>query len=271
MNILCYLAALLLSLASTLAGFSAADTPDCAGPGREFADREFFALCHSSSHKAALWVAYELKPEHLERIAARPTRFRADRELSGPVAADADYKGSGYTRGHLAPAADFAWSQAALRTTFLLSNAVPQHASVNSGRWAQLEAAVRRLAARCDVLHVFTGPLFSREPERIGSGGVAVPTHTFKVVLAVRGSRRAMHAAIVPNRIVNEPLDSFATTVDEVERRTGLDFFSSLDDREESELEATVRQLPALGATRAAVSAAGGREAQRNSTRGDAR
>ena len=120
-----------------------------------------------------------------------------------------------------------------------------QHRSINSGRWAQLEAAVRRLAARSDVLYVFTGPLFPDQPARIGPGGVAVPAHTFKVILAVQGTRRAMFAAIVPNAAqVTGPLDAFATTVDEVERRTGFDFFSSLDDSEENELESVVRQLP---------------------------
>ena len=241
------LSALLLALASALAGKSPAGAPDCTGAGREFADREYFALCHSSTHRAPLWAGYELKAEPLERVARRPSHFRADRRLSGPAAANADYQQSGYSRGHLAPAADFAWSQAAMRATFLLSNAVPQHASVNRGRWAQLEAAVRRLALGSDVLYVFTGPLFSTDPERIGLGGVAVPTHMFKVVLAVHGGRRSMYAATVPNaNHVTESLDVFATTVDEVERRAGFDFFSSLDDAEESELEAAVQQLPGI-------------------------
>ena len=190
MKKLCTPTALLLALAFALSGESPAGAPGCSGPGREFADRDFFVLCHSSTHKAALWVGYELRPEHLNRVATRPSGFRADLRLSGSAAENIDYKGSGYSRGHLAPAADFAWSQAAMRATFLLSNAVPQRGSVNSGLWARLEAAVRRLALDSDVLYVFTGPLFSSDPERIGPGGVAVPTHTFKVVLAVRGSRR---------------------------------------------------------------------------------
>ena len=208
MSTFCNLTVLLLALASALAARSAAGAPGCSGSGLEFADREFFVLCHSSAHRLPLWVGYELKPSQLARVAARPSRFRPDRQRAGPSSDNLDYRGSGYSRGHLAPAADFAWSQAAIHATFLLSNVIPQRQSVNQGRWSQLEAAVRRLAAASDVLYVFTGPVISSDPERIGPGQVAVPTHTFKVILAVQASRNILYAAIVPNETaVTEPRD----------------------------------------------------------------
>jgi endonuclease G len=47
-----------------------------------------------------------------------------------------------------------------------------------------------------------------------------------------------MLAAIIPNsENPPQPLNSFAVTVDEVERRTGFDFFSFLEDAEEAALE----------------------------------
>ena len=215
--------------------------PACSGPEREFAVRAYFVLCHGSNYKVPLWVGYELTPDRLQRVAARPTHFRTDAQLARPGAHDADYRHSGYTRGHLAPAADFAWSDRAIRATFLLSNTVPQHGSANFGRWAQLESAIRKIAAASDAVYIFTGPIFdSPHPERIGPGRVAVPSHTFKVVLALRGGSKTMHAAIVPNTAsVIEPLDHFTTTVAEVERRTGLDFFAELDDEVERLLEAS--------------------------------
>jgi DNA/RNA non-specific endonuclease len=121
--------------------------PACSGTTQEFADRSFFVICHSSSQKVPLWVGYELTPEQLKSAATRPAHFRHDPDLSSPGAYDSDYKNSGYSRGHMAPAADFAFSQASIRSTFLLSNAVPQRQAVNQGRWAQLETAVRRIAA----------------------------------------------------------------------------------------------------------------------------
>jgi endonuclease G len=130
-----------------------------------------------------------------------------------------------------------------MRATFVLSNAVPQRGSVNSGAWARVEAAVRRLAAVSDLIYVFTGPVFdSDEPAVIGTGRVAVPDATFKAVLAVTAGQKTMFAAIVPNADgIAGAVEEFATSIDEVERRTGLDFFAELADAEEGLLEAEVR------------------------------
>ena len=56
-----------------------------------------------------------------------------------------------------------------------------------------------------------------------------------------------MYAAIVPNSgHVRQPLRELAVTVNEVERRTGLDFFSAMEDPEEDHLESTLAPgLPA--------------------------
>jgi endonuclease G len=218
--------------------------PACSAADQEFAQRTFFVLCHSSSLRVPLYVAYELEPHHLNRIAARPARFRRDLELTGASATNADYTHSGFSRGHMAPAADFAWSHEAIHATFLLSNAIPQNARVNSGLWARLEHAVRLLAAGSDALYVFTGPIFDAHPESIGSG-VAVPSHIFKVVLAIKGDTKHMFAAIVPNSDLAAALpNDFTTSVEDVERRTGFDFFSALDDAEEHRLESSREPLP---------------------------
>jgi endonuclease G, mitochondrial len=213
--------------------------PGCTGPEQELADRTFFVLCHDSLRKVPVWTGYEMTRERLRGAAVRPGRFRPDTALSGPIAIDADYRGSGFSRGHLVPAEDLAWSEASIRSTFLLSNAVPQRQSVNAGKWRQLENFVRSIAAGADLVYVFSGPIFAdRETEYIGGGRVAVPTHLYKVVLALADGRKSMYAAIVPNAATgDEPLGSFTTTVREVERRTGLDFFSALEDEEERRLE----------------------------------
>jgi len=211
-------------------------SPACHG---ESADRVFLFLCHSPDRKAPLWTAYTSSPAHLDGSAPRPRRFHQDFQLITPGASDSDYLHSGYSRGHLAPAADFAFSDTAIRATFLLSNAIPQRQSVNAGRWRQVEAAVREIARHADRVHVFTGVLFEGEPRRIGTG-VSVPSHTYKVILVERGQERKMYAVIVPNQDhVRETIDQLAVTVDEVEQRTGLDFFSELPDAQEHGLESS--------------------------------
>ena len=214
--------------------------PACQGPDRELADRAFFLLCHDSARKVPSWTAHELAPHRLPAATSHSRYFRQDSALAGSIARNADYRGSGYSRGHMVPAEDLAWSDEAVRSTYVLSNAVPQVSSVNAGVWRELETAIREIAARSDAVYVFTGPVFAAsDPESIGAGQVAVPTHTFKAVLALEDGRKTMYAAIVPNTMLarGRTLAEFATTVEEVQRRTGLDFFSALDDDEERRLE----------------------------------
>jgi endonuclease G len=236
------IAALVLAVTPALSQSAPFGSPACPG---EPANRVFFFVCHSPTYKVPLWVAHILEEPDSAAPPRRPRfRFRQDRDLAAPSAADHDYRSSGFHRGHLAPAADFS-SPEAVHATFLLSNAVPQKPSVNTGPWRSLENAVRRAARTADRVHVFTGALFEGEPRTIGAGQVAVPSHTYKVILLIHGDDAAMFAAIVPNHEnVSGSLDQFAVTVDEIEQRTGLDFFSELEEAHENDLESRREFLP---------------------------
>ncbi|MFN7918483.1 MAG: DNA/RNA non-specific endonuclease [Bryobacteraceae bacterium] len=219
--------------------------PACSSSHSELADRTYFVLCHDSALHVPSWTAYELLPSQLGGTSARPKHFRQDPELTG-AARNSDYRNSGLSRGHMVPAEDMAWSDDSIRATFVLSNAVPQVQRANGGVWLAIENAVRRLAAQSDVVYVFTGPIFAAtKVQYIGEGLVAVPTHTFKVVLAIRGNEKIMFAAIVPNAAIEHAAPAgFAATVDEVERLTGLDFFAALDNDEEDRLESELHPVP---------------------------
>lgn len=223
--------------------------PPCAAPQLEPIHYAHFAICHDSTHKVPTWVAYSLDPAQLQPATqtslGRP-RFRRDPNLALPAATDADYRNSNYTRGHMAPAADFAFSTEAHRSTFVVSNAAPQHPTLNLGRWAQLESAIRQFAAQSgSPVMVITGPIFdpSAETRSIGSNQVAVPTHFFKVVLGCYNHHRVAFAFVLPNTSESRaPLHTYTTTVHDVELRTGLDFFAFLPDSGENELEHTLSQ-----------------------------
>ena len=222
-------------------------SPGCTGSDREPADRTFFQLCHSNDLLEPLWVGYVLTQADLDGPAERPAGFRQDKELQHPGAKDRDYRGGEYSRGHMAPAEDFSRSDEAIRTTFLLSNIVPQRQQVNGGRWAQLETAVRAIVRQAGTAYIFTGPIFSNQSvDTIGDDGVGVPTHTFKVLLAIDpGGTMTMWAAIMPNRNdVTSPVNSYATTVRAVENRTGFRFFTALAATERNRLETRKELFP---------------------------
>ena len=102
-----------------------------------------FILAYSEPHEQAAWVAYELTAQEVTGGVGRTDNFRSDHEIGTGSASLADYKGSGYDRGHLAPAGDMTWSRSAMSQSFFLSNMSPQLPAFNRGIWRSLESAVR--------------------------------------------------------------------------------------------------------------------------------
>ena len=182
------------------------------------------------------WVAYRLTKEKLLNPKAdRSNDFRPDAEIK-ESAQLADYRRSGYDRGHMAPAADMKGSQHEMSESFLLSNMSPQEPACNRGVWGRLEDKIREIAKNENSVYVVTGPIHDEERKLkvIGKSEVWVPDFYFKVVLDETPPRK-MIAFIIPNRGSEKELWKFALTVDEVEEATNLDFFPGTPD--EAELE----------------------------------
>lgn len=192
-------------------------------------DREGYAIGYKSAWKTARWVMYRLTDDEvLSQNAKRSEMFAPDPQLAdGPKLED--YRGCGYDRGHLAPAADMKWSQKAMTECFYLSNMVPQDRGNNAGIWNEIENTVRGFACAEGSVYVITGPVTPENPELfIGNGRVAVPTGLWKVVYDETPPEK-MIAFIVPNRNVTGKPRDYACSVTEVEQKTGLDFFTKLE------------------------------------------
>jgi len=202
-----------------------------------------FALSFNGTTKVADWTSSRLTAARLVARVRRSDDFRMDPDLAPSHRAKrSDYRGSGYDRGHLVPAAAMAWHAQAMSQSFLLSNIAPQvGVGFNRGIWRRLEAAVRHWVHRRGSLIVVTGPLFEVRPiTRIGDGGVAVPSHFFKI--AYDPARGDAIAFILPNAPIAAPaLGRYLVSIDDVERRSGLDFFARLDDDTEHALEARIQ------------------------------
>lgn len=143
-----------------------------------------FAVMHSGLSRTPLYAA-----EHLDRAqveAARKTdrvdAFHEEPRLPPAARAQlADYAGSGFDRGHLAPSGDMPDPEAQ-QESFSLANIVPQNPDLNRHLWAGIESAVRALAVERGNLYVVTGPVFQGGNVQSLKGRVLVPTHLFKAV-----------------------------------------------------------------------------------------
>ena len=192
--------------------------------------REYFTLSYSEEHEQAEWVAYILTRENLQKPwNDRKDNFRPDPKIKTGSSTPNDYRGSGYDRGHLIPAADLAFDEEAMAESFYMSNISPQSRNFNKGIWRELEELTRNWAKKFKKLYVVTGPILS-EPIKgsIGDNEVSVPSGYFKVLLDISEPELKGIGFILENEVNFEPLYKFAVSIDEVEEKIGLDLFPEL-------------------------------------------
>lgn len=195
-------------------------------------------ISFNREHHIPNWVAWELTADETTGTEPRAKGFTHDDRAEGSAWPD-DYKNSGYSRGHMAPAADMKWDKEAMRESFLMSNVVPQSNSLNSGAWQTLENKCRTWAQADSAIIIICGPVI--EPgldEWIGATAVTVPRRFFKVVLSPNVRPMRAIGFIMDNGRVKGGMQAAAVSVDSVERLTGHNFFSALPDSIECQVEA---------------------------------
>jgi len=199
-----------------------------------------YSLLYNEIHEQADWIAYELSKEETIRLYERTNKFILDPKVNTITASDIDYKGSGYDRGHLAPASDMGWSSTAMKESFYYSNMSPQNPSFNRGIWKKLEELVRTWAVENNTIYIVTGPVLKGELTSIGIDKVSVPKYYFKVILDYSNPSIKGIGFVLPNAGSKEPLKNYAVTIDNVEKFTGIDFFPLLQDKQEDSIESTL-------------------------------
>ncbi|KAL7874706.1 hypothetical protein SRHO_G00056760 [Serrasalmus rhombeus] len=203
-------------------------------------------LSYDQGRRTPKWVAEHLSNEKLlGRADRRHCKFKPDPGVPELFTAhNEDYLGSGWSRGHMAPAADNKFSQQSMVETFYLSNIVPQNYENNAGFWNRLEMYCRELTERFSDVWVISGPLTLPQVgedgkktvsyQLIGKDDVAVPTHLYKVILAQKDPSAkvlALGAFVVPNAPIgfDHHLRKYQVRLTELERISGLTFFPKVE------------------------------------------
>ena len=162
----------------------------------------------------------------------------------------------GYSRGHFVASNYRKTTDEQNAQTFYYTNQAPQwQNSFNSGVWSSLEASVKNAApSDSDTLYVVTGVLFEGDEKRLPSKGisVAVPSHFYKCLMMCKFdssgeiSEASGTAFIYTNEAhsgVSYNDSAFITTIDEIEERTGYDFFPRVPSKMQNAAEAVSTAL----------------------------
>ncbi|XP_032264868.1 nuclease EXOG, mitochondrial isoform X2 [Phoca vitulina] len=173
------------------------------------------ALSYDQSKRVPRWVLEHISKSKIMGDADRKhCKFKPDPNIPPTFSAfNEDYVGSGWSRGHMAPAGNNKFSSKAMAETFYLSNIVPQNFDNNAGYWNRMEMYCRELTERFEDVWIVSGPLTLPQTgsdgkktvsyQVIGEDNVAVPSHLYKVILARRSpvstEPLALGAFVVPN------------------------------------------------------------------------
>jgi endonuclease G, mitochondrial len=201
----------------------------------------YYSLKYSEQHEQAIWVAYRLTANQLEKKVERSNKFITDPKIFTESANDNDYYKSGYDRGHLAPSRDMSFDSIAQAESFYYSNMSPQTASFNRGIWSRLESSVRDWAAEFDTIYVITGPILKDGLANIGENKVSVPEHFYKAILVYTSNKQSAIGFVIPNNdIKSNDFYEYAVNIDRIEELTGLDLFPLLPNKLEKQIESTL-------------------------------
>jgi endonuclease G len=212
-------------------------------PGEELIVHPGHMLVYSEKHEQPKWTVHIAATDLTEGSLARIDSFLPDPLVKTGTAVTADYWYSGYDRGHMVPSADMRWNLEALQATYLYSNIAPQVADLNRGAWAELEDWGRRYVNFSGHrLFVVTGPVLKdglptmQKADR--KNEVSIPEQFFKVFADLDSDRPKAIAFLMNNAKQEYPPISYAVPVDSIEKLTGYDFFSALEDAMEDRIEA---------------------------------
>ena len=205
----------------------------------DIVSQSYYSLSYSEDHEQAEWVYYELNSNELNFNVERKDNFRPDPKVITSSAQLYDYKGSGYDRGHLAPAADMKYNSTSMSESFLMSNMSPQSAPFNRGIWRKIEMQFRLWSYKYGKLVIVTGPVLNGSNySSIGPNKVTIPKWYYKVAIDPDNYERNI-AILIENQGSSKKIKTFAVTIDYLEKFSGIDFFPNLPDSIEESVENT--------------------------------
>ena len=202
-------------------------------------------VAYDETSRIPIWVAYELTAEEANGTIGRSGKnFRPDEKAKVMQADNYDYRGSGWSRGHMAPAGDFKWDEQAMWDTFYYTNCCPQDEKLNNGSWNILENKVRSYARQFGCVYDVTGSIIGQNLNgKIGAHQITVSDSFFKALLIYTNNAYHGIAFMMLNNSSTQSLRDCCLCINDLEIITHMDFFPNLDDAIEERVEDEVDWL----------------------------
>jgi endonuclease G len=247
--------ALLLCLAGhaadvdMLMGNPSQATTDPSNKDNYLMNKNYFVLSYNDTKGTPNWVSWRLDKQYLGN-APRVPHFATDKTLPEGFfrIEHEDYTGSGFDRGHMCPHSDRSSDGTVSKSTFVMTNIVPQSKWNNRGAWEQLEMYCRYLVnAEGKKLYIVAGPGgaggvgVKGYKEKIADNKVTVPDHTWKVIMVLDAAgddndiprvneNTRLIAVSIPNddKVDEDNWWQYRKSVKDIEQLTGLTFFDKV-------------------------------------------
>ena len=208
-----------------------------------------YSLEWDCDKRANRWSCYQLHNGNSMKNTSRNDSFTEDPDIPAAYQThNADYSGTGFSRGHLCPSGDRLCSVEQNKQTFYLSNMMPQYSQHNEGLWANLESLVRNKWNQSyyrDTLYIVKAATIDNADQILmrTNTGLIVPKYFYMAVLAVKNGKYKAIGLWTEHKNesdTNKNYTTYAISIRELEQRTGIDFFCNLPDEVEEQVETTL-------------------------------
>ena len=195
-----------------------------------------YSFAWSQNDLVSVWLAYPLNKTYTDKVVERTDAWAYDPILGKDrSSAPFSYYAGDYARGHQVPSADRLCNRQANEQTFYGTNIAPQLNEHNEGIWGNLENKVRSVANASDTTYVVTGCIVEGSTVKeldSDKKEITVPVAFFKAVLRYKSSDADPWTAAgfytEHKNYTDKDLKAVSMSIDELETKTGHDFFVNL-------------------------------------------
>ena len=215
--------------------------------------KQQYTLSYNNLKHIPNWVSWHVDSTNIGKE-DRQNDFRADTTL--PVSwypvSPADYKNTGFDKGHQCPSGDRTSSIPDNSATFLMTNMIPQAPKNNEVTWKNLEDYSRSLVAQGNELYIICGVYGQVGTGKKGAAssighGVVVPAKTWKIIVVLPANTvvtttTRVIAVLMPNTqdCSKQPWSSYRVSVNSLEKLTKYDFLTNVPEKIQKIVEAKV-------------------------------